>query len=262
MLRDFTFELFEQLLVTILDNNYQCITYREYLERKDDNGKMVILRHDIDARPVNALHIAELEAKLGIKGAFYVRYNRKVFQPALLRQIAAAGHEIGYHYEDYSKNRGDISKALDEFEKHLSALRSIYPVQTICMHGSPLSRFDNRDLWKHANYRKYGLRAELYLDTDFSGMWYVTDTGRGWNNRFNIRDKVNSPFNIPVKNTPHFIRLFNQQALPDKIMITIHPQRWTWSYGGWLREKVLQTAKNMLKITVHKTRKLHDNRKT
>jgi hypothetical protein len=81
--------------------------------------------------------------------------------------------------------------ALDDFRLNLEKLRKLYPVKTICMHGSPLSKWDNRDLWKRYDYRDYGIIAEPYFDLDFDEVFYLTDTGRSWNNsKASVRDKV------------------------------------------------------------------------
>lgn len=45
------------------------------------------------------------------------------------------------------------------------------------MHGSPLSKYDNREIWK-----KY----------DFNQFFYLTDTGRRWDGKYAVRDKVES----------------------------------------------------------------------
>ena len=37
--------------------------------------------------------------------------------------------------------------AICDFGRNLEKFRKFYPVKTICMHGSPLSKWDNRDLW-------------------------------------------------------------------------------------------------------------------
>ena len=70
--------------------------------------------------------------------------------------------------------------AIDDFRLNLEKLRKFYPVKTICMHGSPLSKWDNRDLWKKYNYRDYGIIGEAYFDIDFGEVLYLTDTGRRW----------------------------------------------------------------------------------
>jgi hypothetical protein len=35
--------------------------------------------------------------------------------------------------------------------------------------------------------------------------------------------------------------------LPNKVMITTHPQRWTDSFGRWLWELTVQEGKNVVK---------------
>jgi hypothetical protein len=252
VLRDFTMKLLEQLLAAMVDNQYTCIPYRQYADGKLPSGRFVILRHDMDALPEKALQVAQLENRYQIQGTYYVRTSIPVFIPSILEKIAAMGHEIGYHYENLSDHKGDLQKAIGSFEASLRSLRKIYPVTTICMHGSPLSRYDNRTIWEHYSYRDFGIDAELYLDTDFSNIWYLTDTGRGWNSRYNIRDLVDSRFSIPIEDTPELIQLFREGGLPDKIMITIHPQRWSDNYYDWIREITFQSVKNIVKATLLK----------
>jgi len=61
------------------------------------------------------------------------------------------------------------------------------------MHGSPLSKWDNRDLWKRYNYRDFGIIGEPYFDVNFDKVLYLTDTGRRWDGEgVSVRDKVTS----------------------------------------------------------------------
>ena len=104
------------------------------------------------------------------------------------------------------------------------------------MHSSPLSKWDNRDLWKRYDYRDFGIIAEPYFDADFNEVLYLADTGRSWNNsNTNVRDKVNSKFDITIKDTHHLIEKIQNNELPDKIMMNVHPQRWTDRPFPWVR---------------------------
>ena len=86
---------------------------------------------------------------------------------------------------------GVIGNALDLFQKNLAKLRELAPVKTACMHGSPLSKYDNRDLWKNFDYHDLGIIGEPYFDIDFNEVMYLTDTGRRWDgDKVSIRDKV------------------------------------------------------------------------
>ena len=173
------------------------------------------------------------------------------------------------------------------------------------MHGSPRSPWDSKDLWKHYDYRDFGIIGEPYFDIDFSEVLYLTDTGRRWDgNKVSVRDKVlpNQQINKSTnqqldegkrkkekgkseERTPtagmepnkqinkstnqqltttvrefqsqyHFrrtsdiIRAAETGQLPDKIMITVHPQRWTDKPLPWARELVWQNMKNQVKRLV------------
>ncbi|GAB4286485.1 MAG: hypothetical protein Kow0068_12040 [Marinilabiliales bacterium] len=179
-----------------------------------------------------------------------------------MEQIAELGHEIGYHYEDVDlvsqqfANSGIrkfeinnlIDAAYESFCKNLEMFRKNFDIKTICMHGSPLSKYDNKLLWTKYDYRGLGIIGEPYMDTDFSKVFYITDTGRAWNKELSsVRDKVKSPFNIHIKNTRHLIHLAETNQLPAQIMITIHPQRWTNNPFKWTEELILQNVKNVVK---------------
>jgi hypothetical protein len=102
---------------------------------------------------------------------------------------------------------------------------------------------------------------------------YLTDTGRRWDgSMYSVRDKVqsskfkvqsfetrnlkpettdiNSEFkiqNLKFHSTSDIITAANSGLLPDQIMMTFHPQRWTDKPLPWLQELVLQNVKNVVK---------------
>lgn len=133
-----------------------------------------LLHHDVDGRPLNSLEFARIQHEKGIQETYYFRMVPQSLDPTIIREIAAMGHEIGYHYETMDTAKGDPVLALRQFAEGLKWLRDIAEINTICMHGSPLSTFDNRDLWKEYSYRDYGILAEPYMDLDFTNVLYVT----------------------------------------------------------------------------------------
>jgi hypothetical protein len=226
---------------------------------------IVILRHDVDRRPLNALTTAKLENELGIKGTYYFRIVPESFNENIISQISGLGHEIGYHYEDVdlierSKKKEVRSKenlidlAWESFKLNLGKLRSIVPVKTICMHGSPLSKYDNRIMWEKYNYKSFGIIGSPDFDIDWNEFCYFTDTGRRWNgNRVSVRDKVISKYYFNFKTTHQIIA--NVNNLPNKLMINIHPERWNNELLPWLKQLVMQNAKNVVKRLLVKRRK-------
>ncbi len=62
-----------------------------------------------------------------------------------------------------------------------------------------------------------------------------------------VRDKVESGFDIPIRNTGHLIEFAEEGSLPDWSMINVHPQRWHDQLLPWLKELAGQNVKNVIK---------------
>ncbi len=243
--KDFSIVIYKKLIETILSNNFDVLTVQDYFTNKIAN-KIIILKHDVDKLIKRSKKMAEVELKLGIKSSYFFR--SKFIKNKDIRQISDFGHEVGYHYEDLAVANGNSSKAINLFESNLGRFRKNYSIKTICMHGSPLSKYDNRELWNVYDYRDYGIIGEPYFDIDFNEVLYLTDTGRAWNtSKGNVRDRVQSRFNYNFKSTHDIIRALENEELPDKIMLNVHPHRWFDNYFLWTKELVFQKTKNIIK---------------
>ena len=255
-MQDFTLHTYKYLLETLLQSGRKFYTVEEYCDKKPREG--IILRHDVDLLPRNALHTALLENREGIRGTYYFRIVPKSNKADIIRRIRDLGHEIGYHYEDLSHNGGNIDKAYGSFCRNLEYFRQFYPVRTICMHGSPMSRWDSRDIWQKYSYHDSGIICEPYLDIDFNNILYLTDTGRRWDGwRVSIRDKMPQQEawvreGFVFRTSFEIINVALSGTLPSLIMFTIHPQRWTNRPVLWIKELVSQGIKNRVKYLVVK----------
>lgn len=244
---DFTLKIYQSLLFALRRAGYTFRTFEEFLSVPAD-GKVVILRHDIDKRPENALRMAQMEHASGIKASYYIRVVKGTWNEEIIERIVALGHEMSYHYEDLTIAKGNHEKAFEYFKKHLAEIRRFYPAKTVCMHGSPLSRWDNRKLWEKYNYREVGIIGEPYFDVDYTKVLYITDTGRAWNKTgASVRDKVEGGLELKVKNTRRLITLIGNDELPEKLIINTHPQRWFDFGWGWMNEFICQHIKNAVK---------------
>lgn len=233
--------------------------YCQLLDALQQSGMSFKLRHDVDRLPANSLRTAQLEKERNIAATYYFRCVPESYNPDIIKQIAKLGHEIGYHYESLTTRKGNLEEAFLDFCRNLEVLRSLAPVHTICMHGSPRSPWDSRDLWKHFDYHSLGIDYEPYLDTDFSDKLYLTDTGRRWDGyHVSLRDKI-----------PQYQDQWDRQGLsfhttdqiiaqlldPDStlhrtgytLLITTHPQRWNPFGMRYLTELGTQTLKNVVK---------------
>lgn len=283
---DFTIKQYQQLLESLQNAGFFFQTFAEYIQNEDLNrdqqisakvqknknsnppnqNKLIVLRHDVDARPQNSLRFAQIQTKRGIKGTYYFRIVPQSYNEKIIREIANLGHEIGYHYETMDTCTGDVDKAYDEFCRNLEKLREIAPINTISMHGSPLSKFDNRDIWKKYDYHKLGMLGEPYFDINFNELFYLTDTGRRWDGYvYNIRDKAtkenpvtNKEFlNLRFQSTSDIIKAIESGTFPYHAMLNFHPQRWNNKSLPWIKELFWQNIKNQIKrilLLWHKNR--------
>lgn len=265
-MKDFSVQIYRRLLVALLQADYAFYTFEDWCDQKA-KGKFVILRHDVDLKARNSLVTAQIEAELGIRSTYYFRVVPQSNQPEIINAIAKLGHEIGYHYEDMSLFNGNIEKSIEHFKSQLTHFRQFYPVRTICMHGSPTSRWDNKDLWKDYDYRDYGIVGEPYFDfltpqrlvstVEGEEMCYLTDTARMWDGyKYNVRDKAMGSGEIEegiktqnqlIHSTFDFIHWLETKPSVDVMMITTHPQRWTDNWINWTTEFVFQSMKNVVK---------------
>lgn len=251
---DFTLKAYKSLLSALKENGYQFQSYQDYIDSPAD--KVVMLRHDVDNRKLHSLEFAKIQHEMGIRGTYYFRVVPQSFDEKVIVEIFNLGHEIGYHYEDMDFADGNEDEAIKLFEKHLEKIRAVAPVSTICMHGSPRSKFDNKDVWKKYNYRKYGINGEPYFDLNFDEVFYMTDTGKMWDGfKFSVRDKVKTNETWPVyHSTSDIVTAINKGEFPTKVMMNFHPERWTDNKLVWWKDSIIQNIKNQIKRILIKIR--------
>jgi len=248
---DFTLEKYGDLCDALFNSGYSILTVHDYLTKCQDSQypipKCAIMRHDVDRKIDNTLRMAKLEHAREIRSTYYFRYPY-TFKPEIINQIRDFDHEIGYHYEVLAKAKGDYKKAIQLFEQELQVMREFYEISTICMHGSPLSRFDNRDLWKHYDFKDFGIVGEAYLS--MKTLQYYSDTGRNWNARYSIRDQMISGFLEKRPETTDELLETIQTKQENQIYISTHPERWAnnlleW-YSGYFRDFTFNTGKRII----------------
>jgi hypothetical protein len=288
---DFTIKIYQELLKSLQTAGFSFLTFAEHLTqsrslsagRNDYSSKesrQIILRHDVDLLPHHSLRFAQIQHSMGIKGSYYFRAVPESWNEEVITEIARLGHEVGYHYENldavlsgnptlniehqtlntkYSTPENLIDHAYQNFQENLAKLRKLTKVETICMHGSPRAKYDNKAIWKKYDYKKLGLLGEPYYDMDFNQFFYLTDTGRKWDGwKTSVRDKVPQQEEwikqgLVFKTTRDIINALDNKGsssgveMPHKIMFTFHPQRWNSSPYLWTKELVLQNVKNQVK---------------
>lgn len=269
---DFTITSYRTLIESLQKSGYTFLPFGDYIESSNKElittNQIIILRHDVDNLKLNSLLFAKIQNDLGIKGTYYFRIVPQSYDEQVIKEIAELGYEIGYHYEDVDlvnkerMRKGEseigreelIDEAYESFCKNLALFRKNFDIKTICMHGSPRSKYDNKDIWKKYDYKELGIIGEPYLDIDFNEVFYLTDTGRRWDGyKVSIRDKISNQQKLWEKqglifhSTKDIINAIEENKLPDKIMMTFHPQRWHAKPLPWIKEIIVQNIKNVIK---------------
>ena len=93
-------------------------------------------------------------------------------------------------------------------------------------------------------------------------MLYLTDTGRCWDGyKVSVRDKIPQFQDEWTKKgwswhtTAQLMDAIEKNQLPDQLMMTTHPQRWTNKRLAWWKELVMQNTKNVVKRILIKNKK-------
>jgi len=80
---------------------YRFVSFPE--AASGEAGRFILLRHDVDHSPDDALALAELEADLGVRATYFIlpsgEYNILGRAHATISRIAELGHWIGIHYD-------------------------------------------------------------------------------------------------------------------------------------------------------------------
>lgn len=246
-MRDFTLQAYAQLLDAIQTRFGGAVGIAQWNKSGSRSG--CVIRHDVDRRPDNALRMAALEKSRGLRTTYYFRVVGSAFDLDAMAKVQQMGHEVGYHYEDLSLAHGDVDKALESFARHLSVLRKHVDVTTVAMHGSPLSRFNNLDMWRSSELSTFGLDADAFLTVDYRGIAYFTDTGRDWSGRrANLRDCPPTASPAPEHVSSTFeLAAYVSSMQESALAISAHPERWDDRWAAWSMQFGKDGAANLVK---------------
>ncbi|WP_233084528.1 hypothetical protein [Methanococcoides orientis] len=177
-----------------------------------------------------------------------------MFDPEIIQELEKMGHEIGYHYEVLSTAKGNYEKAIKLFEGDVNRFREICNLKTICMHGKPLSKYDNRDLWDVYDFKDFGILGEAYLSAG-DDLNYFNDTGRGWNSKNNLRDFIPGKTEQFFADTTDDLIELIEKGKVNTFYISTHPDRWTSNIFSWALFWLQDLASNSGKMILRVVRK-------
>ena len=237
---------YEQILRCARDNEYEFHTVLSFEDviangNKDDK-KCIILRRDIDTADFKILRkMLALENKYGARATYYFRWN--TLDLSLIHEIAEAGGEASYHYEEIAtfcylnhiKNKEQVLQHIEEirdlfinqYTKFIKVTGQ--PCKTIASHGDFINTkmgIPNKSLIDERVRKSCGFIREAY---DYDHMKHIT---------CRIADQ-------------NEMDLFTRKALAaiergePIIELLTHPRQWNSPIGVNLKEELYRIRKEV-----------------
>jgi hypothetical protein len=176
---------YAHLLEAVLEAGYEVVGIERFWRDEtqslvDAPGPRLVLRHDVDTDPATAAAMWRIERDLGIAGSWFFRLSTR--DDMLMSAIAAAGGEVGYHYEELAtiakarrlRTRDEALAALpaarEQFRANLEAMRdgTGLPMRVAASHGDFVNRLLEVPNWEMlqdpAFRREVGIDLEGYDD--------------------------------------------------------------------------------------------------
>ena len=175
---NFTRKNYEELLV-LAKNRFNFINFHSDFDKSECQ---IILRHDVDFSPYDALKIAELEAKHKIHSTFFFQITSIYYSileveiKNIIRLISNLGHEIGLHFDLNVYNTESFSRIRDkfEFEKNILSEISNSQIKIFSLHNPTTIeniKFDKIKYFNCLNASSPKILEKFKYCSDSNGYW-------------------------------------------------------------------------------------------
>ena len=192
----YTFDNYRSFLQSFLDDGY------EFRGFEDLDGPSVVIRHDIDLYPGQALQMARLEADLGVKTTYCFMLTSPAYDVLdhvdAIETIRSLGHDVALHFDPhfYWEERPGTEALQSNVRAEAETLERLIgtPIDTVSFHMPP----------------EWALGAEFdgfentYQPRFFEDIQYISDSRQKW--------RTQSPF---------------AGERPEQVQILVHPGLWT-----------------------------------
>lgn len=222
----------------------------------------VVLKHDVETNVPKAYELAKLEQKYGHRGSYYVQayLMDDVDNVKLLKSMQEMGHEISYHYDVMDSCKGDIDKAIIEFDTNKNKFENNgFELITLCQHGNPVvdrvGYTSNRDFFRAERVKSiYPKLSDIMVN--FKEMYnteytYFSDAGRKFKMIYDplYNDVVNSDDkNISYSNLDEVL---DEILKGGNFIISTHPHRWTNSATMYvIKTTIFKTVRFFAKLFI------------
>ena len=174
---------YRETLRHFVNQGYRFLTIDSYASHLAQGalpslGPVAILRQDVDTDVATARAMWRIEQELDIQASRYFRLS--TFDAQLMRQIASAGGEASYHFEEMStfakrhriksavELRGQAQEVIPRFEENLNRMRAAtgLAMRTVASHGDFVNRrlgvYNHELLACRTVRQRFGIAHEVY----------------------------------------------------------------------------------------------------
>lgn len=175
---DFTYRHFEELLVEA-KKKYRFSFYDSNILTCPD--PIILWRHDVDISMHEALELAKIENRLGVKATYFLLMHSEfynLFEKSIsdkVREIIELGHSIGLHFDPsyYKVSSSDSLEEALSFEKEILERNFDVKVNVFSFHN-PVKEILEYDEWSYSgliNTYSADIKRAITYCSDSNGYW-------------------------------------------------------------------------------------------
>jgi hypothetical protein len=197
-------ELYTRTLRKARELGYEFPVVSEMRDRGEFPQRFLLMRHDIDTSPRNALEMARIEHRLGVRTSYFVLMHSPFYNPAApphydaLRSILDLGGEIGLHYDTQFFEDRKIDPLAGTLEDAVMLEKALGTKIISVSQHRPASSVFLKELNRHF--------VDAYKKDLMEGVCYISDSGFKWRGQ----------------------PLIDLLGREDRIHALIHPTSWTY----------------------------------
>ncbi len=227
---------YRRFLRSALGHGYRLVPLEAWVRGEEpeadgdgEDGRVLIMRHDVDQHPRSALTMAEIESDLGVRSSWYFRW--RTAHPDVVGALRDRGFEVGLHYETLTRRAlagaaaeqpsdGLLADSRSELREEIAAFSRIFgPIRSAIPHGdSRVPGVRNSELLHGEACSAYGI--------DFDG----NEAMRGRGISYWLTDRTTAEGGWKDGTDPQ--ELFVAGSSP--ILCLTHPNNWASGPGLWL----------------------------
>ena len=172
----FLYSNYREMINTLKRNGYNFSGYGD----KNESGKTVILRHDVDFDLKDAVRMAKLENDMMAKSTYFILLSTDFYNifskesVSEIKKIMSYGHNVGLHFDE---KRYCIHN-LEQLEKFIDIEKEIFEkviqveIKSVSMHRPSKLVLDNDVIFKNI--------INSYSQKYFREYKYISDSRMNW----------------------------------------------------------------------------------